>query len=418
MTAPASVQHTTAGWARGLTAALVEATPSAMLDAARHLLATGNAGALNVNQGFVTTKFPLPAGRTARPRLLVTQLTDSQWDLIEAAITTRPDAADVAGTAAISDQLADPAHTAAIPLLPSPSDITHTCTCIPQDAAPCAHSAAVGLMLADRIRTSPAALFTLRGRPHQHLKKRLRLRTSPPPALEASPPDEGAIPPVRRRQTLPSGLIPAKPPAPLPEPADLDLTGSRPVLTADLGTPPPPLPALDALRTLTADAAHRATSLLAGTTAASYGEETAVDLARLVTLPHGAPYRLAAMDHLGLDLVSMNHLLLAYTHGGPGGGAAYLEPFTVDPDVLTRAQADIQPLRPAPHATIECQHNHLTDHAAGIQLRYGPDARWHPYRNPYGPWQPVPGSSPDPAHAYRAARAGRSQHSATRPQRR
>ncbi|MEU8523634.1 hypothetical protein [Streptomyces sp. NPDC048577] len=133
-------------------------------------------------------------------------------------------------------------------------------------------------------------------------------------------------------------------------------------------------------------------------------------MARFLSLPHGASFRAQAMDHLGLDVVGMGHLTLAHTHGGPTGAAVYLEPFTVDHDVLARAQADIQPLRPAPMATIESEHNRLTDPAAGVQLRYGPDGRWYPYLAPYGTWQPAPGPSADPADAYRAARTAARAH--------
>ncbi|MFI9152618.1 hypothetical protein [Streptomyces sp. NPDC053367] len=48
-------------------------------------------------------------------------------------------------------------------------------------------------------------------------------------------------------------------------------------------------------------------------------------------------------------------------------------------------------------AAIVFEHNRLTDEAAGIQLRYGPDGRRHPYRAPYAIWQPVAGTSHDAA---------------------
>jgi hypothetical protein len=407
-----SVQYTTAGWSAALTAALTAAAGNAALaHAARRLLATGSAGPLNVNEGFATTKFPLPGGRVARPRLNVTTLTAQEWDRIEDTITARPDAADVAGTSAISDQLADPAHTAGIPLVPAPHDIAHTCTCTPEAAtSACAHSVALGLLLADRLRTAPAPLFTLRGRAHQHLKKRLRTKEggSRPRPATAQTPD-----PVATHVASPLPARPATPAAPIPDPVDLDLTSTLPALHRELPPPPTPLPDAAALEALAADAAHRARTLLDGHEP-PLGPDTGSDLARFISLPHGPAFRQMAMDHLGLDIVGMGHLQLAYSHGGPGGAAAYLERFTVDHDVLAHAQAQIQPLRPAATASIECEDNWLTDEAAGIQLRYGPDARWYPYRAPYGTWQPVPGPSADPAQAYRAARtAGRSQR---RPQ--
>ncbi|MFC5953480.1 hypothetical protein ACFP51_02925 [Streptomyces pratens] len=427
-----SEPHTTVGWAHALTASLAAALTraagdTALLDAARRLLLDGEAGTLNVNRGFATTKFPLPGGRVARPRLLVTELTDADWDRVETALRARPDAVAVAGTAAVSDRLTDPAHTGGIPLVPGPEDISHTCTCAPEAAdAACPHSVALGMLLADRLRTTPAPLFTLRGRPHQHVKKRLRsngvdpgqagtpMSGSPPAATAPVPAQAQAQARARATESTP----PSPPAPPVPGPVDLDLTGAHPVPAGSLAAPPAPLPAAEALDALTADAAHRAEALLDGALLAGQeppagsgsgpGSDPGSDIARFLALPHGAPFRQAAMDRLGLDLVGMGHYRLAHTHGGPAGAAAYLEPFTVGHDILVDAQARIQPLRPAATAPIACEHNRLTDDAAGIQLRYGPDGRWHPYRAPYGIWQPVPGPSADPARAYRAARtAGR-----------
>ncbi|SDC16269.1 hypothetical protein [Streptomyces prasinopilosus] len=433
--------HTTAGWARALTASLTAALTraaagTALPDAARRLLLTGEAGTLNVNRGFATTKFPLPDGRVARPRLLVAELTDADWDRVETALRARPDAVAVAGTAAVSDRLTDPAHTGGVPLVPGPEDISPTCTCVPEAAdAACPHSVALGMLLADRLRTAPAVLFTLRGRPHQHVKKRLRASGTDPghpgpptPGVPVSGPS-----PTAPARTRPPAPVPAQaqaqatepgpplPPAPpLPGPADLDLTGARPVRAGSLTAPPAPLPAAEALDALAADAAHRAGALLDGREppAGSGGgsgdgsgsdfapcSDPGGDIARFLALPHGAPFRQVAMDHLGLDLVGMGHYRLAHTHGGPGGAAAYLQPFAVGHDVLDGARDRVQPLRPATAAPLACEDNRLTDEDAGVQLRYGPDGRWHPYRAPYGIWQPVPGPSADPARAYRAARA-------------
>ncbi|HBF83400.1 MAG TPA: hypothetical protein DD420_26800, partial [Streptomyces sp.] len=155
-------------WGDALTATLTTSADTATLDAARCLFA-GGLLQLNVNQGFATAKFEsaLPDGRPARARLIVEELTAAQWERIEAALAARTPA-----TAAISDELADPRHTAGIALLPSAQDLSHHCTCTEAPAGgPCAHTLAVGLLLAERLRTAPAPLFTLRGRPYQHIKK-------------------------------------------------------------------------------------------------------------------------------------------------------------------------------------------------------------------------------------------------------
>ncbi|GAA3709767.1 hypothetical protein ACRWOO_13180 [Streptomyces sp. NEAU-PBA10] len=388
--------RTTDVWARALTATLTTHADTATLNAARRLLTTTGTQ-LNINKGFATAKFPLADGRPVRPRLLVEELTEAQWDRIEAAIATHTPTPGIIG-----DHLADPDRTAGIPLLPSAHDLTHSCTCPAAPAGPCAHTLAVGLLLAERLRAAPAPLFTLRGRPYQHIKKNLRAQGHSTAAARVPSPHRAPTSPARPTADV-APFVPAQQPAPMPEPAELDLAAARPVLSGPLPPPPAPLPELPAQKALVADAAHRARALLAGTDQPT-GTDTGSDLARFTALEHGAPFRQAAIDHLGLDVVAMGHLTLAHTHGGPAGAAAYLHRYTVDHDVLARAQADIQPLRPAPSATVECEDNHITDQAAGVQLRYGPDCRWHPYLAPYGPWQPVPGPDADPAQAYRAAR--------------
>ncbi|WP_331759151.1 hypothetical protein [Streptomyces anulatus] len=396
MTQPPSV----AGWAQALTTALAATAGEATLAAGRHLLRDGGAP-LNVTQGFAISKFQLPDARVVRPRLVVTELSTTQWDRIDAAIMALPDAAIVAGTTAISDEFINPHLTAGVPLIPASEDISYTCTCSTGETTPCPHSAAVGLLLTERLRTTPALLFTLRGRPHQHLKKRLNATSARPARQEPSALES---PPAGATQPLPLAAAPgAAAQLAIPDPVDLDLTPLTPAHA--LPQPPPaPLPDLQELNTVAADAAHRAQMLLDGGEL-HISRDTPSDIARLTMLPHGAHFRPAAMEYLSLDVVSMGHLQLAYTYGGPAGATAYLETFPVEHEVLAQAQAAIQPLRPASMATVEWEDNRLTDQAGGVQLRYGLDARWHPYRAPFGIWQPVQGADADPAQAYRAARS-------------
>ncbi|MGF2209483.1 hypothetical protein [Streptomyces albidoflavus] len=390
----------TDAWARALTAAVTTAADTGTVHAARRLLAAETTQ-LNVNQGFATAKFHLPTGRPVRPRLLVEELSTEQWKRIETALAARP------SDHGLSDELTDPAHTAGIPLIPSAQDFSHTCPCTPA-TGPCPHTVAVGLLLAERLRSAAEPLFTFRGRAYHRIRKAVRTAKPGDAFLATSP---GAAPQSDHPAPAPAVLIPAQqqPPTPIPEPVDLDLTAAHPVLPAGPPPPPAPLPGLAALGALVDDAAHRAQALLDRSEQPA-GPDAGTDLARFTALEHGATYRQAAMEQLGLDTVTMGHLSLAHTHGGTAGAAAYLHRYDLDHDGLARAQAAIQPLRPAPTAIVECEDNRLTDQAAGVQLRYGPDGRWHPYFAPYGTWQPAPGPSPDPALAYQAARAAARPH--------
>ncbi|MFB7896067.1 hypothetical protein ACFC1B_07030 [Streptomyces xiamenensis] len=401
-----SPQHTTAGWARAFDTSLRATAKDRALEAARRFLAASFPEPLSISRGSASIRFPVHDNGIVKPQLHVRELPDAKWDRIEAAIAELPGAYELAGTALISDQLTDPALTGGIAIVPTPKDISYACTCTLARGIPCTHTLALGLLLIDRLKGTPAALFKLRGRRHQALKDRLRAAVSTRPATTLPAPPAQPMPSQRPMQ--PSAPRPPAPApvesVPIPPPVDLDLAASQPVLDQYLVPPPPPLPDAQAASALTTDTAHRAAALLASRSSPR-PTSTGADITRFLAEPHGAPYRDAAMAHLGLDLVSMSHLTLAHTHGGPAGATTYLEPLPMDHDVLTQAQADIQPLRPAPTAPIECRDNRITDAAAGIQLRYGPDGRWYPYRARYGNWQPTSGPSVHAAKAYRAARS-------------
>ncbi|MFD3536351.1 hypothetical protein [Streptomyces sp. NPDC058664] len=193
---------------------------------------------------------------------------------------------------------------------------------------------------------------------------------------------------------------------PLPEG---DTPGLGPVLDG-LADPPPPLPALDTLRALVADAAHRAAALLDGSDGtgalpadAVDVDDVTADIVRFVARSGDAHLEPAAA-RLGMPTGQLRLLATAHRFGGRPAVATCLAPQPADPDVLAAAEHAVQPLRPSPTAPVERHHNRLTDPPARVQLRYGPDLRWHPYVERYGIWQPAAEPDPDPAVAYQAAR--------------
>ncbi|MGR3935270.1 hypothetical protein [Streptomyces sp. BRA346] len=400
-------QHTTAGWARAFTAVFEAAANQPHTLTHGHSL-LNSAGALNVNQGFATTKFTLPDRTVLRPRLQVTELTPAQWDRAYTAIAHDPDLVPAVSRANITDLLADPRRTAGIPLVPTADDISFTCPCRTGPGV-CPHTAAVGHLLAQRIRTAPAALLTLRGRAHHHLKKFLRSTPQPGPAPQ----------PAGLRTTPPSSVPPRPSPAPFIPVQPLFPGGTLPPIPAIASNvaqagfnaatePPSPAPTLTTLNTLVTDAAHRAAAYLNGEQPALCPDPES-DLARLVATEHGQPHLEHAAAHLNLPLLGMRQLVAAFDYGGPAGALTYLHPQPADPEHLAQAEAAIQPFRPAPLAPLEREHNQITDTAARVQIRRGPDNRWYPYITHFGSWHPTPGPGPDPATAYKAARAAQRQ---------
>ncbi|WP_318210538.1 hypothetical protein [Streptomyces sp. SJL17-1] len=180
--------------------------------------------------------------------------------------------------------------------------------------------------------------------------------------------------------------------------------------------PPAPLPGLDVLRALVADAALRAAALLDGPegaladgaaapsgAAADGVDDVTADIVRFVA-QNGDSHLERAAHHLGVPPGRLRLLATAHRWGGRPAVATCLAPLPADPEVLAAAEHAVQSLRPSPTAPVERHHNHLTDAPARVQLRYGPDRRWHPYVERYGGWQPAAAPHPDAATAYRAAR--------------
>ncbi|MFD7555805.1 hypothetical protein ACFV9E_14880 [Streptomyces sp. NPDC059835] len=401
MTTLAGHQHTTARWATAWTQLLEAHMTPALLAEGRTLL-DGPTNALQVDQGFASTKITTHAGEL-RPRIDVPQLTETAWDAVYEAIAAQPHIITSARTQAVTDVLTDPQHTAGIPILPAAEELTFTCSCQPEPG-PCPHTAALGQMIANRARTVPIVLFTLRGRAHQHLKTYLRRRgnTAAQPQPAPTSPETLLAPPPVFAQTVPAQDARYRP-VYLPHTPPLAGGPTTPVLESVTERPPASCLPLQALSALVHAAADRATELLNGVPDPSAG--LAADLARFTASTPGEAYTEQAAHQLGLPYAQMRQLTAAHRCGGNAAVETFLYTTDPGPEILAQAEDAIQPLRPSPFATLARDGNRLTDPAARIQLRYGPDRRWHPYIEQFGDWRVVPEPHSDPARAYKAARA-------------
>lgn len=194
--------------------------------------------------------------------------------------------------------------------------------------------------------------------------------------------------------------------------------------------PPRSVPGTGQLAFLIDDAAARAAAMLAGDTptpgnprsagalgptgngggAALSGTATdpLVDAVRMLATPGGAAYAQAAAERTGMGADELRRLVLAHTRGGAGAVAAAAGPTECGEAEMEAAVAEIRRRRALAVGDLEVVPGSVTDPGAGIRVRLGPDARWHPFTSARGEWWPASGASESPGAAYEAARRARS----------
>ncbi|UED88795.1 SWF or SNF family helicase [Streptomyces profundus] len=387
-------------WGRSWLKALEDsALDGARLRQGRRHARAGAVGAVSVRAGRLTSVVRTAAGDGQRADVLLRQLSEAEWDrLLETA--TR----EAGHLAALLDgelppRLVEDAAAAGVELLPGIGDLEPACECGEWDH--CAHTSALCYQVARLLDADPFLLLLLRGRGERKLLAELRRRGTErvSAGVQAAPAGPAGVP---------AAAAYARAVPPLPEPPGVEgEPGQVPGLGAAGGGAPPDVAALEFLAR---DAAARAGLLLVE--ALSPGHATSVppgepsrwqDAARLAAVgpPAAALRRLAA--GCGRGSAELTRAAHAWRAGG-AVGLAVLETSaeSTDPraaEEIARAFADAEE-RP----DVRREGNRFTVRGADVQLRFGPDGRWWPYRKEGGRWWPAGPSEPDPAAALAAAR--------------
>ncbi|MFF1569324.1 SWIM zinc finger family protein [Streptomyces sp. NPDC058293] len=392
--------------------AWVDALEASTLDAGRlsrgrTYARKGMVGAVTTTPGLLRAEVegsaPWPYDAAVHLRVL----TGAQWETLLGAI-----AAQAGRTAALLDgempaDLVDDARAAGVPLLPEASELDPECSC-PDWGYPCKHAAALCYATAAHLDDDPFWLFTLRGRTKDAVLAALRTRRQ---ALTDTAPETGETArgrgvPAREAFASWNGSFTA----PAREPAgsthgEAD-TAPSPVTTA----PPPGAPfTLDDLEALTRDTAQRARHLAAGHTA-SLTCAPLEDAVRLAATGIGEDWFHQLVRAAGLPPLDFALLVRALRHGGPAGVAVARAPLVPDPAAMAAARTALTDPDTANDtartARLRAWRNRLTADDEGVQIRFGPDNRWHPYtregRN--AAWWPCAPATADPVAALVAAR--------------
>jgi hypothetical protein len=169
---------------------------------------------------------------------------------------------------------------------------------------------------------------------------------------------------------------------------------------------PPGVPGKGLLELLAADAAARATAMLAGS--ATETEDPLIGAVRLLATAAGAPHTAAAARLTGIPEDDLRRLTLAYRHGGTAGVAAALAATPCGTEEMATAVDEVRRRRAFAVGDLTVEAGAITDTGAGVRLRLGPDGRWYPFTLARNQWWPAIGANDSVGAAYQAAVRARS----------
>lgn len=351
----------------------------------RRYALTGHVGSIAISPGRVAA--PVHDGDDLTPystTVRVEQLTDAEWSRFLDQVGTKAGHIAALLDGEVPPDLVESADAAGVRLLPSVGDLEPVCDCLDWDH-PCKHAAALAYQVSWLLDIDPFVLLLLRGRSRDELLDELQLRDG----------DDGD-----QRPGVPAAQAYVAQPAPLPDLQEVP-DQRRPLAAVLTGIA---VEGVDhsALDLLAADAALRARALLAGHDDPATGPaDEWTDAVRLAAShPVHPAARVLASDDRAAGLA---RAVAAWTAGGTAGLDVLIAAWSPPPAVLTRARAMIEDawsdsgLGAGP--ILEIWRNRVTARGSGVQVRYGRDGRWHPYRQEGGDWAPAGPAQADPVDA-------------------
>ncbi|MGA5037183.1 hypothetical protein ACPCA8_08990 [Streptomyces capoamus] len=359
---------------------------------------TGQLGPITVSPGRLSTT-GYEDGGPFRTVLTLHELNDAAWELLWEKTAERPEVADGMRAGELPPDLLEAAEDARVSLLPGYADLEADCDCDALEYV-CTHAAALSYQASWLLDEDPFLLLLLRGRSASEAQEELRsvvllqaiagglgsagTRQDTKPT---APPTPGGIPAEEMFGRAPAAL-PALPPLPTP-PVTAHAS------TAAIGTDP--------LELLINGAALRARELLAYTHGLTAAPPAPLDLWRdCVRIAATGPDTrvLARLREASGNPQRFERAVAAWRWGGSTGLDVLEEAWTPPYQDTARARHALaagweQDELPE----IEMHHNHWTLAGRGLQLRYGRDGRWYPYRQEDGRWWPAAAPHEDPAEA-------------------
>ncbi|WP_224277256.1 SWIM zinc finger family protein [Streptomyces sp. LS1784] len=364
---------------------------------------TGRLGPITVSPGRVSTT-GYEGDTPFRTVLTLEELDEDEWELLWEKTAERPDVTDELLAGELPPDLLEAAEDARVRLLPGYGDLEADCECDAFDH-PCKHAAALCYQVSWLLDEDTMMLLLLRGRGVQEAREELR-SVLLMQAIVGGLGDEDADGAQEEAKAGPKADT-----AQLPDgtPAE-EVFGREPAALP--GLPPLPGPPVrqdaslagagaDPLEQLVTDAAVRARELLAYTHGFTAEPPVPLDLWRdcvriAATRPESRV--LARLREACGSPEQLDRAAEAWRLGGSAGLDVLEEAWTPPTQDTARASAALtagweQDELPAP----EVRENRWTLAGSGLQLRYGRDGRWYPYRQEDGRWWPAAAPHHDPA---------------------
>jgi hypothetical protein len=169
---------------------------------------------------------------------------------------------------------------------------------------------------------------------------------------------------------------------------------------------PPGVPDKGLLELLAADAAGRATAMLAGSTMLTEDpltENPLIDAVRMLATASGTRHTTQAAHLTGIPEDDLRRLVLAYRHGGTAGVSAARAATPCGTKEMAAAANEVRRRRTFAVGELSVDAGTITDTGAGVRLRLGPDGRWYPFTLARKQWWPASGANASAGAAYQAA---------------
>ncbi|WPB88739.1 SWIM zinc finger family protein [Streptomyces malaysiensis] len=364
----------------------------------------GAVGAVCVRPGRITAVVRDRDRTPYRSDVLLREFTGAEWERLLEVVVDRSGHIAALLDRDMPPQLAEDAAAVGVELLPGIGDLEPECGCEAWDH--CTHTAALCYQLARLLDEDPYVLLLMRGRGERELLDELQVRSAARASRHLPRTAEDAAPAV------PEGVpaweafaAPGPPPLPAPPPA-VAAPGRPPALAG--GTDPAEGLDVAALEFLAADAAVRAQRLLAEALAPGHATTPVPavltvweDTVRLTAAGPPAPIAARLAAGCGRDRTDLARAVRAWEHGGAAALTVLDDEWTPDAETLARARAQLAAAWEEDEQTprLRATGNRWTVVGTDLQVRYGRDGRWWPYRRERGRWWPAGPAGHDPAGA-------------------